>query len=68
MRVFHIVAYNGPSTLGYASLPLTLPSPRRGEGEKSESKRDYPIVGMTKALSPVAPPSGQRWVTVFVFV
>jgi hypothetical protein len=30
--------------------------------------RPHPMVGMTNALSPVPPPSGQRWVTVLVLV
>ncbi|MEA3004237.1 MAG: hypothetical protein QOH81_3025, partial [Sphingomonadales bacterium] len=46
----------GPST-ALRAVPLPVPG-----------RSVYPMVGMTNAFSPVAEPSGQRWVTVLVLV
>jgi hypothetical protein len=51
-----------------ATAPSPPPLFERPPPPTGEDMSHYPIVGMTKALSPLAPPSGQRWVTVFTLV
>src|SRR5205085_11065827 len=61
-----------PADIGAHDPAFLLALLRRRRGGESEQEggehgSGQPMVGMTKAFSPVAEPSGQRWVT-FLFL